>query len=172
VEQSSVLALLKADPGGKRLVIFSASGYSAGAISVAESQGIALYTFDATGIAHARTTHARSMAPAEAQEPPFPPPDQEGEPEEDFWARAKHDDDDVDDSEPAEYTPELDANPDDWINCPSCGTTQFKTARFCRACGTHLESGVPHSHNATADQLGLKCRTCEGTDIAIGDYST
>lgn len=172
VEQTSVLALLKAAPGHKRLVIFSASGYSAGAVSVAESQGIALYAFDATGTAHPKTTHARSMSPTEAQEPPFPPPEVEGEQEEDFWAQAKQDDVDEDESVVSEYAPELDANPDDWIDCPSCGTTQFKTAQFCRACGTHLASGVPHSHNATADQLGLKCRTCEGTDIAIGDYST
>jgi hypothetical protein len=171
VEQSSVLALLQAAPDDKRLVIFSVSGFTAGAVSVAESQGISLYTFDATGIAVAKTTHARSMAPTEPQEPPFPPPEQEGVEDPGFWARANQDDADEDVPVDSEYVPELEANANDWTDCPSCGTTQFKTARFCRSCGTHLESGVPHSHNATATELGLRCRTCDSTDIAIGDHS-
>lgn len=171
VEQTSVLALLKAAPGDKRLVIFSASGFTAGAVSVAESQGIALYAFDATGIAHAKTKHARSLASHETQEPPFPPPVVESDDDDSFWAQSKPAPREEEVRVAVIDAPELDANPDDWMDCPTCGTTQFKTARFCRSCGTHLESGVPHSHNATAAQLGLRCRTCDGTDIAVGDYS-
>ena len=170
VEQTSVLALLRASPADRRLVIFSASGFTAGAVSVAESQGISLYSFDATGIAHAKTTHARSLAPKDAQEPPFPPPAVEDD-DDTFWSRKQPVETEEDVRVVTDEAPELDANPDDWTDCPTCGTTQFKTARFCRSCGTHLESGIPHSHNATAAQLGLRCRTCEGTDIAIGDYS-
>jgi hypothetical protein len=171
VEQTSVLAFLLAAPDDKRLVIFSASGFTAGAVSVAESQGIALYSFDATGIAHAKTTHARSFAPDEAQEPPFPPPEVEEEDDADFWAQPKPKQPEVTDSLQVADVPQIDANPDDWTDCPSCGTTHFKNARFCRSCGTHIETGVPHSRNATAAELGLKCRTCDGTDIAIGDHS-
>ncbi len=171
VEQTSILALLKAAPQDKRLVIFSASGFTTGAISVAESQGIALYAFDATGIAHPKTTRARSLAPKGRQEPPFPPPPVEENDDEDFWARRPSDKNEPDNLLAIDDRPPLDANPDDWTDCPSCGTTHFRNARFCRSCGTHLETGEPHPHNATAAQLGLRCRTCNGTDIAIGDHS-
>jgi hypothetical protein len=171
VEQTSVLALLKAAPQDKRLVIFSASGFTTGAISVAESQGIALYSFDATGIAHPKTTRARSIRSADAQEPPFPPPEVEEEEDEDFWAQPSSHEPEVVDSAALDALPPLDANPDDWTDCPKCGTTHFRTAVFCRSCGTHLASGQPHPHNSTATELGLRCRTCEGTDIAIGHHS-
>jgi hypothetical protein len=168
VEQTSVLALLKAAPEDKRLVIFSASGFTTGAISVAESQGIALYSFDSTGIAHPKTTRARSLAPSESQDPPFPPPRVDTEDEEDFWAQTRSDDTETVEATAPEHVAPLEANPDDWTDCPSCGTTHFRTAGFCRSCGAHLETGDPHPHNATAAQLGLRCRTCDGTDIAIG----
>ena len=171
VEQTSVLALLKAAPQEKRLVIFSASGFTTGAISVAESQGIALYSFDASGIAHPETTRAKSLTPSDTQEPPFPPPEVETEDDEDFWAQTRPHDAGTDDATAHEYSTPLEAHPDDWTDCPSCGTTHFRTALFCRSCGAHLETGDPHPHNATVDQLGLRCRTCNGTDIAIGDHS-
>jgi hypothetical protein len=171
VEQTSVLALLNAASDDKRLVIFSASGFTAGAVSVAESQGIALYAFDTTGIAHAKTTHARSFAPDDAQEPPFPPHETEEDDDADFWARPKAGGSDPTDTDTVADAPPLAANANDWTDCPSCGTTHFKNARFCRSCGTHIESGLQHPHTATAAELGLKCRTCGGTDIAIGDHS-
>lgn len=171
VEQTSVLALLKAAPADKRLMIFSASGFTPGAVSVAESQGIGLYSFDTTGIAHAKTTHARSFAPAHAQEPPFPPVQIEEAVDADYWAQPKAEEATVPTVVDVDHDPKLEANPDDWTNCPSCGTTHFKNARFCRSCGTHLKSGVPHAHNAAAAELGLRCRTCNSTDIAIGDQS-
>jgi hypothetical protein len=171
VEQTSVLALLKAAPDDKRLVIFSASGFTTGAVGVAESQGIALYSFDDTGIAHAKTTRARSLAPKESQEPPFPSAEAEEEDENDFWARPTTSEPELTDFVQSPDVPQLEANPDDWTDCPSCGTTHFKNARFCRACGTHIDTGVPHPRNATAPELGLKCRTCGGVDIAIGDHS-
>lgn len=173
VEQKSVLALLQAAPQDKRLVIFSASGYTTSAISVAESQGIALYSFDSTGIAHPKTTRAKSLAPSKGQEPPFPPPEVEETDDDDFWAtsKPKPKEPEADEASALEDVPTLDANPDDWTDCPSCGTTHFRNAQFCRSCGTHLESGDPHPHSATVTELGLRCRTCGGIDIAIGDHS-
>ena len=171
VEQTSVLALLKAAPEDKRLVIFSASGFTTGAISVAESQGIALYSFDASGIAHPETTRAKSLTPSDTQEPPFPPHEVETEEDDDFWAQTSSQRSENLDATAPEHVPPLEADPDDWTDCPSCGVTHFRTALFCRSCGAHLETGDPHPHNATADQLGLRCRTCNGIDIAIGDHS-
>jgi hypothetical protein len=171
VGQKSVLALLTAAPQGKRLVIFSASGFTTGAISVAESQGIALYSFDSTGIAHPKTTQAKSLAASDPQEPPFPPPEVETEEDDDFWAQTRSEDTETAEATAPADVPPLEANPDDWTDCPSCGTTHFRTALFCRSCGAHLETGDPHPHNATALQLGLRCRTCDGIDIAIGDHS-
>ncbi len=171
VEQTSVLALLKAAPSDKRLAIFSASGFTTGAISVAESQGIALYAFDAFGTAHAETTHARSLAPDDAPEPPFAPIKVDDGQDDDFWTRSGSKNTEA--AEPAivHDMPPLEADLDDWTDCPSCGTTHFRNARFCRSCGTHMESGAPHARDATAAELGLRCRTCGSTDVAIGDHS-
>lgn len=71
--QASVLAVLKSATDGKRVALFSASGFTAGAIAVAESQGVALYSFDLFGTAHAMTTHARSLQPDTPPDPPFAP---------------------------------------------------------------------------------------------------
>ena len=138
VEQTSVLALLKAAPQDKRLVIFSASGFTTGAISVAESQGIALYSFDASGIAHPETTRARSLTPSDTQEPPFPPPEVEAEDDDDFWAQTRSENTEILHATAPEHVAPLEADPDDWTDCPSCGTTHFRTALFCRSCGAHL----------------------------------
>ena len=86
IDQASVLALLRAGTPGRRLVIFSTSGFSPGALSVAETQGIALYRFDETGRAHPETSHARSFAPDTEPDPPFPRPN-DTEADDSFWGR-------------------------------------------------------------------------------------
>lgn len=188
VEQSSVLALLRAAETGKRLVIFSPSGFSPGALSIAETQGIALYTLDPSGSAVAETTHARAMQPATLPDPPFAP--RVAEDEDDFWGDLKQrsaaaaepeseQGDEVDDGIQAATT--------DWADCPQCGATHYRNARFCRDCGANLQeaarpappmtapAGAP-APAASAPQADaprstvgsrLRCRTCGSHDIEL-----
>ncbi len=177
VEQSSVLALLRAAESGKKLVIFSPSGFSPGALAIAETQGIALYTLDPSGRAHSETTHARSFAPATDPDPPFAP-EVDDDPD-DFWGayeaglkpRGPVSD------EPPQPEPGIDAATTDWADCPNCGTTHYRNARFCRECGANLQD-VPsadadeeHTHTPTAspvkDAGKLRCRVCGSHDIEL-----
>ena len=172
-DQASVLSLLRVDPGNKRLAIFSTSGFTTGALSVAESQGIALYEFDLEGAAHAKTTHARSLAPDTAPEPPFAQQRDDDEP--DPWgsiqlpgqpASVTTAQADPVDTEADENTAiEIDEN--EWSECPTCGTTHFKNARFCRSCGTDLVTGTPHGRVLSTDGGTLVCSTCGGFDITV-----
>lgn len=168
-DHSSVLSILRVAKDGKRLAIFSASGFTTGAVSVAESQGVALYAFDSTGFAHPMTTHARSLAPETPPDPPFAPPVVEQE-EGDFWSRSTTPPV-TQDNTPVEMEPTV-VDPEDWIDCPSCGTTHFKNAKFCRECGTHLSSGLRHLHTSTPAEIGLECRSCGSTDIGFSASKT
>lgn len=163
-DHASVLGMLRIAKEGKRLAVFSASGFTTGAVSVAETQGVALYAFDTSGFAHPMTTHARSLAPDPPPDPPFAPPVVEEE-EEDFWSRPSKPPVIVDDDVVEVEGPVVD--PDDWFDCPTCGTTHFKNAKFCRECGTHLASGLRHLHGSTPAEVGLVCRSCESTDIGV-----
>lgn len=164
--QSSVLAVLKAVTDGKRVAMFSTSGYTTGAVSVAESQGVALYAFDSFGVAHPRTTHARSLEPDTPPHPPFAP-EEIIEEQDDSWATHTVPTPDADqaDGEGKETEQQIAIDPDDWTDCPSCGTTHFKNAEYCRSCGTHLSTGVRHAHDTSTSGQGLRCRTCGGSDI-------
>lgn len=164
--QASVLAVLKSATDHKSVAIFSASGFTTGAIAVAESQGVALYSFDSFGTAHPMTTHARRLQPATPPDPPFAPEVEIGEVG-DIWATSTPQAPVSDVSvEAAEGGSErLDVEAADWIECPSCGTTHFKNAKYCRECGTHLKSGVRHARDGEKSDHGLRCRTCSGNDI-------
>jgi hypothetical protein len=180
VEQSSVLALLRAADTGKKLVIFSPSGFSPGALSIAETQGIALYTLDMIGRAIAETTHARAFAPDTEPEPPFAPT--ASEPEGDFWGDLVPTTS-PNDEEPGTATafePEIQAATTDWADCPSCGATHYRNAKFCRECGTDLQQrnwsrdagDEPAPSPATTPVKGstgsmLRCRTCGSHDIEL-----
>lgn len=172
VEQSSVLALLRAAQAGKRLVIFSPSGFSPGAKSIAETQGIALYTLEPTGRAVAETTHARSIAPETEPDPPFAPTLTPSD--DDYWSGFRATDT-VDQAE-AKPLDGLQAAHTDWTDCPNCGVTHYRNARFCRECGTNLvehsqPASAPVAHQPTSPKgtvgSGLRCRTCGGHDIEL-----
>ena len=184
VEQSSVLALLRAAETGKRLVIFSPSGFSPGALSIAETQGIALYTLDPTGQAIAETTHARAMEPDEPPEPPFAP--SKPAEEDDFWGDLTRPDAVATAPEATgdENDPGIQAATTDWADCPNCGATHYRNARFCRDCGTNLQEamtqgpppnqapGAPPAALVSAAPRGtsgsrLRCRTCGSHDIEL-----
>lgn len=174
VEQSSVLALLRAADAGKKLIIFSPSGFSPGAISIAETQGIALFALETSGRAVAQTTQARSLSPDTEPVPPFPPEESE-EPADTFWnppvkepmANADGDGDGEG----------IDAATMDWADCPSCGTTHHRHAKFCRECGTNLHTGaaaLPATDSFQAADVPqeagapkLRCKTCGSHDIEL-----
>ncbi|MDJ0954761.1 MAG: zinc ribbon domain-containing protein, partial [Acidimicrobiia bacterium] len=171
VEQSSVLALLRAAESGKRLIIFSPSGFSPGALSIAETQGIALFTLDSTGRAIAETTHARSIAPNTEPDPPFTPAPTSLE--DDFWNVAPQPrpvDDDDDEADEADEG--IQAATTDWFDCSKCGTTHHRNAKFCRECGASLTNALTEDHEEPSDAGGgritgtmLRCRTCGSHDI-------
>lgn len=184
VEQSSVLALLRAAQSGKRLVIFSPSGFSPGAKSIAETQGIALYSLDSTGRAIAETTHARSIAPDTEPDPPFAPTDEDTSG--DFWARfspSTSAPSPAPDGGQAQGGPILQAGTTDWADCPNCGATHYRNAKFCRECGKALAGGnqvsagpatpgpvVPSkgsapSHGSSGSHL--RCKACGSHDIEL-----
>jgi hypothetical protein len=176
VEQSSVLALLRAAEAGKKLLIFSPSGFSPGAISIAETQGIGLFTLDRAGRAIPETTHARAIAPSTEPDPPFAPKDQEDE-HEAFWNRPQPSfvEDPVQDTSVQDDG--IGAGTLDWSDCPSCGTTHHRNAKFCRECGMNLQSGSPapfdtgamHATPVAQDagEPKLRCRTCGSHNIEL-----
>lgn len=154
VEQSSVLALLRAADTGKKLLLFSPSGFSPGALSIAETQGIALFTLDANGRAIPETTHARSVSPDTEPDPPFAtdPVDEEDS----FWTYSsppgRHEVEETDDEG-------IDADTSDWLDCPACGSTHYRNAKFCKACGTKLQTDSDEGH------AQMRCRNCGSHDI-------
>lgn len=164
-DQASVLSAMRFAVKDKRVAIFSASGFTHGAISVAETQGIALYSFDSWGVAHAETTHARSLAPDTEPDPPFAPHQTE-EDGPDFWM-SKTQATPYSGPVTTEPVEPVVVDPDDWSECPTCGITHFRTAKYCRECGTHLASGVRHAHELSIVDLDLTCKTCGGTDIQL-----
>ncbi len=184
VEQSSVLALLRAADSGKKLVIFSPSGFSPGALSIAETQGIALYTLDSIGRAIAETTHARAFAPEQEPEPPFAPAATATE--DDFWGDLVQDSPQPLGGAPdaaSAFEPEIQAATTDWADCPVCGATHYRNAKFCRECGTNLQdhhwsedaeddtaaSALNAAGAATRGTTSsmLRCRTCGSHDIEL-----
>jgi hypothetical protein len=160
VEQSSVLALLRAAEAGKKLLLFSPSGFSPGALSIAETQGIGLFTLDSHGRALPETTHARAVTPATEADPPFAP--EQVEDEDTFWSYAPPPRIDEDDDEDKE-SEGIDAGTEDWSDCPACGTTHYRNANFCKECGSPMTAGT------ASETTHMQCRTCGGHDIEVLD---
>jgi hypothetical protein len=160
VEQSSVLALLRAAEPGKKLLLFSPSGFSPGALSIAETQGIGLFTLDSHGRALPETTHARAVTPSTEADPPFAP--DQVEEEDSFWSYTPPPSVDEDDAEdPASEG--IDAGTEDWSDCPACGTTHYRNANFCKECGTRM------TVDSASETAHMRCRTCGGHDIEALD---
>lgn len=154
VEQSSVLALLRAAEKGKKLLLFSPSGFSPGALSIAETQGIALFTLNAHGRVLPETTHARTISPDTEPDPPFAPDDiDEGNTDWSYTPPPHIEGDSADDGKG------IDAGTEDWSDCPSCGTTHYRNANFCKECGTRMQDDHGSGHPT------MRCKTCGSHDI-------
>jgi len=144
VTQRAIIAFLQLDDERKKVII-SATGYSPGAISVSETQGLALFTMGADGSVHAETGHAVMMMPLETPPAPFAiPPEEEEVVTSASWGTTKFDS-------------------DVWVDCPECGTNQHVSLKSCRVCGTRLvvEPVIP----VTGPKY--ECRVCGSHDIEV-----
>jgi predicted RNA-binding Zn-ribbon protein involved in translation (DUF1610 family) len=145
VPQKAILAMLNVADERKK-VIFSAAGFSPGAVSISESQGIALFAIGRDGSVRAETGHAIVMMPASAPPPPFaapPDPDEMGTLAAN-WGTT-HFDSDV------------------WVDCPECGTNQHVSLDACRVCGTRLV----REQLSPVSGPQYKCRDCGSHDIEV-----
>lgn len=177
IAPSAILAMLKATDGeAVRRLLFSVTGFTDGAKSLGESRGFGLFDIDAVGDVHPHTTYARSLIPSEPLEPAFlhvPAPDEE---------------DSAVPVSPFDDSPD----PESWIDCPRCGTTQHHTVEVCVNCGADISvrsrlstAGGPKAKTgygepalqpsrqtsaiprAPAGGPRLRCRTCGSHDIEL-----
>ncbi|MGB5566168.1 MAG: hypothetical protein WBN93_07525 [Acidimicrobiia bacterium] len=141
LNQRTVLAVLATEPDHRIRVIFSTKGFTPAAISIAEAQGIALFSLDAEGSALPENGRGAEIAPSEAPPPPFPlgRTDEELKIAKANWGRTEF--------------PE-----DEWIDCPGCGTNQHRTLEACRICGVPLaKAGTSDSAPANIVYQCLDC---------------
>lgn len=145
VTQNSILALLQLE-GERKKAIFSAGGFSTGAVSVSESHGVALFALGPDGSVAAETGHAAVMMPREGPPPPF---------------AVDEDPDALAGSPGAWGTTSFDNSL--WVDCPECGTNQHVSLDSCRVCGTSLVK----QELAPIEDPDYKCRVCGSHDIEV-----
>lgn len=170
INQAAVLALLRVPADGLKRVVFSVTGFTPGAVSLAETQLVALFTFDGAGHANAENSLARllvSDAPPEETHERMDAPEPEG--------------------------PET-----AWPECRGCGTPNRAEAHLCRRCGRPLTSEAagweastvtmavddppqreptppqppddytpPEQATPQVGRTTLRCRTCGSDDIEL-----
>ena len=142
LNQRTVLAVLASEPDNRVRLIFSAAGFTPGAISIAEAQGIALYTLARDGSAIPENGRAVDLAPLDGPPPPFALDHKEDE----FvvtkanWGRTEFPD-------------------EEWIDCPSCGTNQHRSLENCRICGSALAS------SASPSDVVYRCVDCGSHNV-------
>jgi len=146
LNQRTVLAVLATEPDHRTRLIFSTRGFTPAAISIAEAQGIALFSFDAEGSALPDNSQGAELAPPEGPPPPFP-------------ERAADDDHRVTKANWGRTAfPE-----DEWIDCPGCGTNQHMTLEACRICGVPLaKASAPDS---APSNIVYQCLDCGSRNI-------
>lgn len=148
IGQRTVLAVLASEPDERTRVIFSAAGFTAAAVGIAETQGIALFSLDREGRADPRNGRASAIAPADELPAPFTAV----EVEENITAA-------FEDWGKTEFLA------DEWIDCPVCGANQHHTLDTCRVCGASLrEVG---SIGSLPDGVVYRCRECGSHDIEV-----
>jgi ribosomal protein L37E len=182
--QGAVLAVLRtAGPTTQqRLLLFSVTGYTTGALVFADTQGVALFDISGDGDVVPCNTHARALMPAEPLAPAFAAP---VEPE-------VADEPEPDPEETADEEPVV------WRDCHRCGATHHPRANFCASCGADLhtrltmlgsDQGSARPSPSKLDSRGhsaatslssqqpvppprpgaptLRCRTCGSHDIDL-----
>jgi len=73
INQAAVLAILRVPVEEQKRVVFSVTGFTPGAVSLADTQAVALFTFDEVGMAKPENAHAIALVPGDPLEPPFAP---------------------------------------------------------------------------------------------------
>lgn len=166
INQAAVLAMLRQSDTSVKRVLFSVTGYTPGAVSLADTQGVALMSFDTTGRAHPDNAHGIALAPGDESPVPFPPQTETGPELPVVTAPPEH----------MEYDLE------EWLDCPQCGLTHHAKSNFCMSCGADLHIAPPPpepprrrkedkmaqpvpSPESTAPRL--RCRTCGSDDIEL-----
>lgn len=184
VSQGAVLALLRSSQeDGLTPLLFSATGFSNGAIGFGASQNIGLFDLDADGDVIPMNTIARGLMPEEALEPAFSTPIEAVEvegPISYFEVPTLEDDQE-------HVTPVEEVNDgSEWRRCPSCGQTHHPSTKVCASCGMDLTvrsagqllgpTGQPAvvpkrapgpSNPPSATGPSLRCRTCGSHDIEL-----
>ncbi|MCL1692172.1 MAG: hypothetical protein M3096_00670, partial [Actinomycetia bacterium] len=148
LNQRTVLAVLATESDGRKQVIFSGAGFSPPAISIAEAQGIALFSLESDGSARPRNGQAAALTTTDAPPTPFAVAPTEGGIVAAFseWGKT-------------------DFSADEWIDCPGCGTNQHHTLDACRLCGTAFRDEA--SLGSAPDGLDYRCRECGSHDVEI-----
>jgi hypothetical protein len=148
INQRTVLAVLASEPPDRRRVIFSTTGFTHTAMTIAEAQGIALITLESDGAATPQNRRAAQLCPADPPPPPFPPRTSEDEAvvTASNWG-----------------TTEFSAA--EWIDCPGCGVNQHVSLDACRVCGTALRPRAQESD--PAGSITYRCRSCGSHDVEV-----
>ncbi|MEN8233722.1 MAG: hypothetical protein ABFR89_02220 [Actinomycetota bacterium] len=148
VNQRTILAVLASEPDDRQRVIFSATGFTPAAISIAETQGISLFALDGSGRATPQNGRATSIAPTDTPPAPFAS------------------DDSADDSTiTAANWGTTEFPVDEWTDCPGCGVNQHVALDACRLCGTPLTD--QSSPGSPPDSPVYRCRECGSHDVEI-----
>ena len=176
VSQGAVLALLRAsEEAGLTPLLFSATGFSNGAVGFGVSQNIALFDLAEDGDILPINTPDRSLMPEEALEPAFATPIEA-----------------VEAVAPISYfeVPEMGDEPEEaaadtvptagWRNCPKCNAQHHPSTTVCASCGMDLSvraggqllgptgqpAVIPGSRSAPGATV-LQCRSCGSHDIEL-----
>lgn len=184
VSQGAVLALMRsAQEDGLTPLLFSATGFSNGAIGFGGSQHIGLFDLDQDGDVLPMNAVAKSLMPEEALEPAFSTPIEAVEVE----GPISYFEVPTLDEEPADVAPvEEIEDGAEWRKCPSCGQTHHPSTRMCATCGMDLSTrsagqllgptGQPAvipkrapgpSNPPAGGAPSLRCNTCGSHDIAL-----
>ncbi len=183
VSQGAVLALLRAAEEAELTpLLFSATGFTNGAIGFSGSRRVGLFDLGADGDVVPMNTTAGQLMPAEALEPAFAKPIESAESIEPIsYFEVPTIEDSV---EPGET---FAAGPgSDWRSCAQCGATHHPGSHFCASCGTDLtartaggqllgprgtpaqaQRGTPVPSAPRRVGPSLRCRTCGSPDIEL-----
>lgn len=183
VSQGAVLALLRASQeDGLTPLLFSATGFSNGAIGFGASQNIGLFDLDEEGDILPMNTVANQLMPDEPLEPAFATPIEAVEAEAPIsYFEVPAMEDELEEAE----VPEGSESEAGWRTCPRCGQTHHPSTRMCASCGMDLtvrsggqllgpkgQPAVPRrapGPSNTPRPVGptLQCRTCGSHDIEL-----
>lgn len=146
LNQRTVLAVLATQSDDRARLIFSSRGFTPGAVSIAEAQGIALFSFDPEGTALPENGEAASISPHDAPPPLFP------------TQQAKEG---LTFSQESGESTGLAA--DESVNCPACGTNQHHTLDTCGICGASLAAA--EAPTEARDDIVYRCLDCGSHNV-------